>query len=294
MHAKISDARRRRRPGFTLVELLVVVSIIAVLVSFLLPALMRARTAAETTACLSNLRQIGMACTNYSSENKGCIIPGHYDPKADGAPNISQVDYWFTILAVCGYVPKSTLQDNSNPVLTPSSIFICPSSRDSTAPALLFDHPRLIQSWKLAPGANPPTDNKVVACSYGMNASPNAKFNTPAICLPYGDNASLGTLPAAPWSWSLPKRVRDAARMAFIVDGYGGTQLDSNNADPTNVWTLQRIDARHERRTKTNVLFFDGHAATYWRKQLPNGNVNALKNVTITRTFPEVLWRTDE
>src|SRR5438094_657954 len=70
----VGSSRVRAR-GFTLVELLVVIGIIAVLIGILIPALSKARTAAVTTACLSNLRQIGISFNQYATENHGWL-PG--------------------------------------------------------------------------------------------------------------------------------------------------------------------------------------------------------------------------
>ena len=60
---------RRRTAGFTLVELLVVIGIIAVLISVLLPTLGRAREAAKRTQCLSNLRQIAVFLNMYANQH---------------------------------------------------------------------------------------------------------------------------------------------------------------------------------------------------------------------------------
>ena len=74
-----------RRPAFTLIELLMVIGIIALLISIILPALNRAREAANRTKCLANLRSIGQAMFIYAN--------GHRDRLPNGNPRGVWVDY---------------------------------------------------------------------------------------------------------------------------------------------------------------------------------------------------------
>ena len=67
------SAQRRQR--FTLIELLVVIAIIAILAAMLLPALSAARNSAKASACLANLKQIGVAMGMYSDEHEDWICP---------------------------------------------------------------------------------------------------------------------------------------------------------------------------------------------------------------------------
>jgi prepilin-type N-terminal cleavage/methylation domain-containing protein/prepilin-type processing-associated H-X9-DG protein len=94
--------------AFTLIELMVSISIIALLIAILLPALKKTRQAAQAVQCLSNQRQIGIAMTAYANRYDG-YSPTTYD-SAVGGPE----KYWSGRLFVDGYIDSK-------------AVFRCPS-----------------------------------------------------------------------------------------------------------------------------------------------------------------------
>src|SRR5947208_739706 len=129
------SAKAGLHPGFTLLEVLVVVAIIAVLAGLLLPAAQKVREAAAVTRCKNNLRQIGVAIQGYYDANNA--LPSGYVSfvAADGSDLGPGWGWGSLVLAYLDQAPLKSRIDFTNDVQDPANaaarvvplpVFLCP------------------------------------------------------------------------------------------------------------------------------------------------------------------------
>jgi prepilin-type N-terminal cleavage/methylation domain-containing protein len=284
---------RFHHSGFTLVELLVVIGIIAVLISILLPALNRARESSNTAKCLSNLKQIATAMVLYSNTHKGVVLPAGYQ-------SVNGVDYgslqqWFGILMNDKYLPAPKTTNSGWDATTVSSVLKCPSGIDAVAisassatPQLGLPTSRTDQRGAAATRGNNLDKSKGYLGNPGWADSwyaINASVNDPTKVWPTRFVPTV--MPDGSLDWSLQKlsKIKKSSQTVFVLDG-----VQWNFAVNPN-----RINARHDKQTKTNVVFYDAHA-----ESIPTTVANFPTNFSLSAANTtgglngRYIWRLDQ
>lgn len=298
--------RRSSQRGFTLVELLVVIGIIAVLIGILLPALNKARESARITKCVSNLRSLGQAAVMYSMDNKNVFLPS-----VIWRNNVASddVDYWPHLLVSRKYLPRQDIQSVNDPIAH-NSVLVCPSVNEWLQADGLVDGVRRAQSYVLEPAAAGQRP-LFVDWAYGINGtsyrgnevSAGNYADVPTKTLP-STAISFGTISAVP----LKKRnlTKHSSELVIFFDGTEwnvwaspahGTNIIRNriNGWRHGGWNAAKPDTTG----RVNVAFADGHCETLSRDQLPGkaaADAGAFTNSSpdeMVKRHPWPRWRLD-
>jgi prepilin-type processing-associated H-X9-DG protein/prepilin-type N-terminal cleavage/methylation domain-containing protein len=269
MHTNRTKNPHLRR-GFTLVELLVVIGIIALLIAILMPSLAKARKQSIQLACSSNLRQMGQAMVMYTNEYR--FFPGCQAFNSSGPYAI-----WPTRLRkVLGGSARST----------GNNIFWCPAQEVGFQWAAKFGAPGGQYAAVTDMGYGYEEGELLlnvhnVPFSYGYNdwgSEPEGQGGVPA-----EQQVGLGgdIVPGNPGLHEIPAgRVRKSAEMIAIAD---------NTADGTWDYNIDPFDP-HEFPGKihnggANFLFCDGHVEWHAQKEMTVGNIDQSAGYSVNRLY---------
>ncbi len=253
-----SSRHHNRAGGFTLVELLVVIGIIALLIAILMPALNKAREAARTTACLSNLRQCAVALQMYANANDG-RIPVILEGGPDSAGVYAALRFW-PWFVVGG---RDTGYGRQNPVYLNMKVAVCPSTRYYDA------------SMNWGPDQ---AGNEFGQIGYGLyyfrNDSDSGQFQKRV------------KLPGNHWyltyqKWSSPTfPPAEMVMMADTISYHGSFGIWPNNGggfmlgafgppfEQAHYWAGIHLQHGTNAEGVANVAFYDGHAQTMTAREI--------------------------
>ena len=260
--------------GFTLVELLVVIGIIAVMIALLLPALNRAREQANAVKCLSNLRQLGQAFVMYSENNKGYVIPSYTMTGVAGGPTVP-LEGWAPILDRDKYIAGDR-EMNRSVFTCPSTLNIAPfefaaqTGTDPGNPKGYMDWPCIRSGTTVAPTTIPQRGfDRIIRVGYWINA--DNPIGSATVVVP--DRFYTSSVGYGPGTNGLflnhtkTARFRKPSRLIVLADGvYAGRQSDSRIGT-----TNSRVGYRHPKQM-ANVCFADGHAEPIAGDKFPRAN----------------------